>query len=141
MEEDIIKRLNNLDDTELTMLVYSQVKGRMKQLIEVLDDRERFVEFVQQSSPLLIFGRTAKPDLVVIDGVPPHEQQIGLRMLDPTRKRQAAESRHRRNDALCLGKSRLELRLTAWLDGEKRVFDDAALLSGCHGVTLTNCLP
>ena len=35
---DIIKRLNNLNDKELAMLVYSQVRGRAKHLIEVLDD-------------------------------------------------------------------------------------------------------
>ena len=37
-------------------------------------------------------------------------------------------------------KACFELRLTAGLDRKKCVLDDATLLSGCHGVTLTNRL-
>ena len=48
----------------------------------MLDHRERFVVMMQQSAPLLVFRRQPESDRMVLQGLPPDEQQVLMLPLD-----------------------------------------------------------
>lgn len=89
-----------------------------RDLLEVLHDRERLVEVVQQSSPLLVLGRLAEAHGVVIELRPLNEQEIHGRLFEATRQRESPEARDARDDCLGLDESRLEAGPLAGLHGQ-----------------------
>src|SRR5205809_1833887 len=66
----------------------------------MLHRRKRVVEMVQQPSPLLVTGGPAEPDLVALDGVPPHEKQEAVVVLDAVPQLVSAVAPHRSDDRL-----------------------------------------
>src|SRR5262245_61361971 len=67
---------------------------------EVLDHGERVVEVMQKPAPALVRGRLAKALRVALEAVPPHEQQIAIRILDAAQQLVALVPRCRGDDLL-----------------------------------------
>src|SRR5437868_10592439 len=70
--------------------------------------RERVVEVVQQPAPLLVLGGLAESGLVVLHAAPAHQQHVVVITLQAALQFVAQIAGHGRNDALGLGKRRLE---------------------------------
>ena len=69
---------------------------------------------VQKAAPLLIGGRGAETDEMIVERVPPDEQEVPALPLDTVLERQRAPAGRRRDERLGRGKSRLECR-PLWL--------------------------
>ena len=96
----------------------------------MLDDREWFVEVVQQASPLLIRGRTPEALGVVFEGVPLDQQEIARGTLQAVLEAHGPASLGRGDDRAGGAERRLEAFLLTGDHVEDRVFED-------HHVTLT----
>src|SRR5262249_22989717 len=68
--------------------------------LEVLDGRKWVVEVVQQCSPILIGGRSAKTLGVVAHCRPLNEEKVAIRLLDTAREPEGAKPT-RRGDQRC----------------------------------------
>ena len=74
----------------------------------VLNHGKGVVEVVQESLPILILSRTAKPLGVMFQRIPPYEQQIAILHLEASLQVVPLISGHLRDDLLGLCEGHLE---------------------------------
>jgi hypothetical protein len=91
--------------------------------VEVLDCRERVIEVVEQSTPLLVLSRAAKALGVVFKRFPLHQEQERTWPLDASRKFQSAEPSYRRDDLLRCIECFEEVSFRPGPHGQKGVFE------------------
>jgi len=90
----------------------------------VLDHRERVVEVVQQSPPLLVLSRAAEAFGVVLQPIPLDQEKLPRRGFDTPFESKRAEPGHRGDDRLRLSERILEALLFTADDIESGMFED-----------------
>jgi hypothetical protein len=96
------------------------------QLGEVLDDRERVIEVMEQRPPSLVFGRSTESVDVVLERFPLDEKQVAARVLKATLEPQRCEAGLSLDERPSAHERGLKVSFKTGPDVEERAFEDHA---------------